>query len=179
MPNRIDAHLLAELGGDGAVDIGGGGALEHERVGHHGREQQLGLDVGKLNAEHAGELGDDGAAGAPGQADVVQRAGGLEVADAVMIDNAKDRGVLKAGDGLGGLVVVGEDDELTGLDGLDHAGLGDAGVGEQLGGLGILNLVEQLGQDDGAHDGVVIGVLVTKDKNVCHGYPPLDMCTWT
>ena len=72
-------------------------------------------------------------------------------------------------------------------------GLGDAGVGEQLGGLGrkltkgaglvgvagILNLVEQLGQDDGAHDGVVIGVLVTKDKNVCHGYPPLDMCTWT
>ena len=111
----------------------------------------------------------------------MQRAGGLEVADAVMIDNAKDRGVLKAGDGLGGLVVVGEDDELTGLDGLDHAGLGDAGVGEQLGGgvAGILNLVEQLGQDDGAHDGVVIGVLVTKDKNVCHGYPPLDMCTWT
>ena len=86
-----------------------------------------------------------------------------------------------------------EDDELTSLDGLDHAGLGDASVGEQLGGLGrkltkgaglvgvagILNLVEQLGQDDGAHDGVVIGVLVTKDKNVCHGYPPLDMCTWT
>lgn len=156
-------------------------------------EQQLSLDVGKLDAEHAGELGDDGAAGAPGQADVVQRAGGLEVADAVMVDNTKDRGVLKAGDGLGGLVVVGEDDELTGLDGLDHARLGDASVGEQLGGLcrkltkgaglvgvaGILNLVEQLGQDDGAHDGVVIGILVTKDKNVCHGYPPLDMCTQT
>ena len=48
----------------------------------------------------------------------MQRAGGLEVADAVMIDNAKDRGVLKAGDGLGRLVVVGEDDELTSLDGL-------------------------------------------------------------
>ena len=123
----------------------------------------------------------------------MQRAGGLEIADAVMIDDAKDRGVLKAGDRLGGLVVVGEDDELAGLDGLDHAGLGNAGVGKQLGGLGrkltkgaglvgvagILNLVEQLGQDDGAHDGVVIGVLVTKDKNVCHGYPPLDMCTWT
>ena len=123
----------------------------------------------------------------------MQRAGGLEVADAVMIDDTKDRGVLKTGNGLGRLVVVGEDDELTGLDGLDHAGLGDAGVGKQLGGLcrkltkgaglvgvaGILNLVEQLGQDDGAHDGVVIGVLVTNDKNVCHGYPPLDMCTWT
>ena len=123
----------------------------------------------------------------------MQRAGGLEVADAVMVDDAKGRGVLKAGDGLGRLVVVGEDNELTGLDGLNHAGLGDAGVGKQLGGLcrkltkgtgligvaGILNLVEQLGQDDGAHDGVVIGVLVTKDKNVCHGYPPLDMCTWT
>ena len=37
--DRVDAHLLAELGGNGAVDIGGGGALEHERVGHHGREQ--------------------------------------------------------------------------------------------------------------------------------------------
>ena len=112
----------------------------------------------------------------------MQRAGGLEVADAVMIDNAKDRGVLKAGDGLGGLVVVGEDDELTGLDGLDHAGLGNAGVGEQLGGLGrqrpqaaggvgvalVLELVEQLRQDDGRHDGVVIGILVTKNKNVAH-----------
>ena len=116
----------------------------------------------------------------------MQRAGGLEVADAVMIDDTKDRGVLKTGNGLGRLVVVGEDDELTGLDGLDHAGLGNAGVGKQLGGLcrkltksagligvaGILNLVEQLRQDDGAHDGVVIGVLVTKDKNVCHGFPP-------
>ena len=71
----------------------------------------------------------------------MQRAGGLEIADAVMIDDAKDRGV--------GLVGV----------------------------AGILDLVEQLGQDDGAHDGVVIGVLVTKNKNVCHGYPPLDMCT--
>ena len=56
----------------------------------------------------------------------MQRAGGLEVADAVMVDNTKDRGVLKAGDGLGGLVVVGEDDELTGLDGLDYARLGNA-----------------------------------------------------
>ena len=116
----------------------------------------------------------------------MQRAGGLEVADAMMIDDTKDRGVLKAGNGLGGLVVVSENDELTGLDGLDHAGRGNAGVGKQLGGLGrklaqsaglvgvagILNLVEQLGQDDGAHDGVVIGVLVTKDKNVCHGFPP-------
>ena len=44
-----------------------------------------------------------------------------------MVDDAKDRGVLKAGDGLGGLVVVGEDDELTGLDGIDHAGLGNTG----------------------------------------------------
>ena len=59
----------------------------------------------------------------------MQRAGGLEVADAVVVDDAKDRGLLKTGDGLGRLVVVGEDDELTGLDGLDHAGLGNAGVG--------------------------------------------------
>ena len=43
----------------------------------------------------------------------MQRAGGLEVADAVMIDDTKDRGVLKTGNGLGRLVVVGEDDELT------------------------------------------------------------------
>ena len=32
--------------------------------------------------------------------------------------------------------MVGEDDELTGLDGINHAGLGNASVGEQLGGLG-------------------------------------------
>ena len=67
--------------------------------------------------------------------------------------------------------MVGENDKLAGLDGLNHAGLGNAGVCEQLGGLcrkltksadligvaGILNLVEQLRQNDGAHDGVVIG----------------------
>ena len=118
----------------------------------------------------------------------MQRCGGGEVAEAMVIDDARDHGVLKTGDGLAGLVVVAQNHQLSvlalcgGLDGVDEHGDGDAVVLKQLSGLGRqgtkaarlvgvaveLNLVQQLGQDDGRHDGVVIGVLVTKYKNVAH-----------
>ena len=123
----------------------------------------------------------------------MQRGGGGEVAEAVVVHNASDHGVLKAGDGLAGLVVVGQDDLLGlgalggRLDGVDERGRGYAGVPKELGGLGrqraqaaggvgvalILDLVQQLGQHDGGHDGVVIGVLVSKHEDVAHGVPPL------
>ena len=112
----------------------------------------------------------------------MQRGGRLEVTDAVVVNDAGHDGALEALDGLRGLVVVGQHDELARLDALDLLGLGDADLGEELGGLGgqgaqgaglvlvavVVHLVEQLGQDDGAHDGVVVGVLVTKDVDRAH-----------
>ena len=60
----------------------------------------------------------------------------------MVVDHTEDGGVLEAGDGLAGLVVVGEDDELGlgalggRLDGVDQRRSGHAGVLEELGGLG-------------------------------------------
>ena len=56
----------------------------------------------------------------------MQRGGGGEVTEAMVVDHAEDGGVLETGDGLAGLVVVGEDDELrlgalgSGLNGVDQ-----------------------------------------------------------
>ena len=128
----------------------------------------------------------------------MQRSGGGEVAEAMVIHNAEDGGVLEAGDGLAGLVVVGQDDELgvftlgSGLDGVDERRGSHASVLKELGGLGgkrtqaaggvgvalVLNLVEQLGQDDGRHDGVVVGVLVSEDEDVCHEGSSLVANAW-
>ena len=87
----------------------------------------------------------------------------------MVVDNTGDHGVLKAGDGLAGLVVVAQNHQLGlfalggGLDSVDQHGGGDTVVLKQLGGLGgqrpqaaslvgvaiELNLVQQLGQHDG------------------------------
>ena len=119
----------------------------------------------------------------------MQRSGRGEVAEAVMVDDAVDGGVLKAVHGLGRLVVVAQDHELrigalgSRLDGVEQRGLGNAQLVEELRGLSrqraqaaglvgmalVLKLVEQLGQDDGGQDAVVIGVLMTKNENVAHG----------
>ena len=125
--HRVDAQLLAELGGGGTVNIGGGGTLEHEGIGHHGREQKLGLRIGELLAQHLEELGHDGAAGAPRHGHDGQRRGSGEVAEAVMVHDAHDLGVRQTGNTLSGLVVVGEDDLLRvlalgrGLDGIESS----------------------------------------------------------
>lgn len=172
--------------------IGGGGALEHKRVDHHGREQQLGLDVGKPTPSTPASLVTMVQLCSPRAAD--NRSGPrLEVADAVTTTTPKTVASLRpATDWADSLRSVADRradrprrNQSRGARQCRRRratwrtrrkltkGAGLVGVA------GILNLVEQLGQDDGAHDGVVIGVLVTKDKNVCHGYPPLDMCTWT
>ena len=60
----------------------------------------------------------------------MQRGGGGEVAEAMVVDHTEDGGVLEAGDGLAGLVAIGEDDELRlsalggGFDGVISIGAG-------------------------------------------------------
>ena len=85
--------------------------------------------------------------------------------------------------------MVGEEHELTFLNRVDLTRLRHASVGKKLrrlgrqstqsaclvGVAGILNLIEKLGQHDGRHDGVVIGVLVAKNKNGSHGFS--SICT--
>ena len=119
----------------------------------------------------------------------MEGAGSLKVADTVMVDHTENSCGLQTLNGLSALVVVGKKHELTLLDRRDLTGLGHAGVGKKLYRLGrqgaqsaglvgvasVLNLVEKLGQHDGRHDGVVIGVLVAKNKNVSHGYS--SICT--
>ena len=119
----------------------------------------------------------------------MQRAGSLEIADTVMIDHTKDGCGLQALNRLGALIMVGEDYELAFLNRSNLTRLRHASVGKKLCGLGrqsaqstclvgvagILNLIEKLGQHDSRHDGVVIGVLVAKNKNVSHGFS--SICT--
>ena len=85
--------------------------------------------------------------------------------------------------------MVGEEHKLALLNRVDLTRLRHASVGEKLrrlgrqsaqsaclvGVAGILNLIEKLGQHDSRHDGVVIGVLVAKNKNVSHGFS--SICT--
>ena len=107
-----------------------------------------------------------------------------------MIDNADHLGVSKTGNGLAGLVVVGEDHLLRigallgGLNGIEQTRSGKTRLGEQLRGLGgkraerarlvlvakVLDLVQQLGEHHRGHDGVVVGILVSEDENVGHGF---------
>ena len=96
-------HLLA-------VDVGGGGRLQHHRVGHDGRQEHRGDGGRYLHAETAELHGDDGGAGAHGQVRELDGGGRHDVADAVVVDDLHDLGLLDAGHGLARLVVVHEDD---------------------------------------------------------------------
>ena len=92
--------------GHGDVPLGAGGRLEHDRVRQNGPGHEPG-DLG--TGHHAVFLihgGEDGVGAAHGLVAHADGLGGLDIRQAVVVDDLQDLHLLQPGHGLGGLVVI-------------------------------------------------------------------------
>ena len=119
---RGDVHLgdLGQRLGRGLVLRRAGGGAEHERVGEDRREHEPGDVRGNLDARLLVDAIDDGAGASHGHEPEPHGTARLEAADAVVVDDLHDLGLLESVYRLGALVVVHEDDVLL-LD-VEHVG---------------------------------------------------------
>ena len=106
----LDARDFGEAVGGGDIDGSAGGAAEDQRIREDGRQQQTGDLRPYLDAVLIVHLGDDGGGAAYRLVAEIDRAAGLEAADAVVVDDLQDLSLVEALHGLGGLVVVHQDD---------------------------------------------------------------------
>src|SRR5699024_10703007 len=122
-------HIHPGDGGQAAgglfVQRGAGGAAEHQSIVQDGRQHQpgdLGTDLHPLLVVH---LGDDGGGAAHRLVAEIDRAAGLQDADAVVVDDLQNLGLIKALHRLGSLVVVHQDDpplaQVDDVAAADHA----------------------------------------------------------
>ena len=108
-----DLREAGEALGHGDIPLGAGGGLEHDRVGEDGPGHQP-RDLGR---RHDAVLlvhgGDDGIGAADGFVADADGLPGLDIGQPVVVDDLEDLHLLQPGDGLGGLVVVDQDDLLA------------------------------------------------------------------
>ena len=119
----LDAGEGREPGEGLVVLLGGGRAVEVEGVGDQARHEQPGDLGGGREVVASEEIGDDGAGGADGLVDEEDGLRGGRGAETVVVDDLGDVDFGGAGHGLGELVVVDEDEAR--LAGLDQVGLGE------------------------------------------------------
>jgi len=119
---RGDVHLAypREGLGRGLVLWRAGGRAEHERVGQDRREHEAGDVGGNLDPLLVEDVKENRGRATYGHVAEHDRPGRLDAADAVMVDDLHDLGLVEPLDRLGALVVVHEDDVLL-LD-VQHVG---------------------------------------------------------
>ncbi len=96
--------------GQDAVVRGAGGTLEHDRVGNDGGSHQPCQLGGRHQAVLLEHLGDDGGGGTDRLVPHKDRIAGLNVREAVVVDDPDDLGLIQPGDCLAEFVVIHEDD---------------------------------------------------------------------
>lgn len=190
--NGIDAHILRRLGNDGAIEIGSGGRLHDDGVGQHGAQKQSGDVLRQLHALNLEFARDHGGAGANRHNVDAKRLRGDKAAQAMMVHDFDDFGILNTICRLQRFVMVDQDDLVALADGLDQARSLNTALLESLGRLwrktaqaaGFIDdvfavcageLVLKIGVADRRRNGIVIGVFMTEHQDGrCHGRFLLD-----
>src|SRR5690606_2064434 len=104
------ARDFGEPGEDFAIFVGGGGTVEVEGIGDDAGHHNPGGLRGRGDAFAAEEVGDDGAGGADGIVDKKDRLLGVEISEAVVVDDLDNVYLGGAGDGLAEFVMIDEDE---------------------------------------------------------------------
>ena len=114
------AQLVNGLVGDSChtlchdlVTLGAGGGLEHDGIGQDGGSHQACHAGGGQQPTLLEHTGDDGIGGTHGLVADVDGVVGLDISQTVVVDDGHDLSLSQAGNGLGGLVVVDQNNALA------------------------------------------------------------------